>query len=60
MNIWRFFGYLVKHMALSNRNRRGPYNKYLETENPLANLPRRTRYRHEQRFLRAGLLSGSL
>ena len=37
-------------MAFSKQNRRGPYNKYLETENPLENLPRRTRYRHEQRL----------
>ena len=39
-------------MAFSKQNRRGPYNKYLETENPLENLPRRTRYRQSSVFVR--------
>ena len=35
-------------MALPERKRRGRYNRYLEDENPLEKMPRRTRYRYNK------------
>ena len=42
-------------MAFLQKNHRGPYNTYLETEAPLANLPQRTRWYHSKRLL-SGIL----
>ena len=35
-------------MALPERKRRGRYNRYLEEDNPLEKMPRRTRYRYNK------------
>ena len=44
----RQFAQFLTDMAFPERKRRGRYYRYLEEENPLERMPRRTRYRYSK------------